>query len=65
MRTYTDLHEATYREIVEPLGEWANDFDIEAIADEAIEGIGTGINYRLRLREDIDFWDVVEKHAIA
>lgn len=65
MTTYTDRHEATYREIIEPLGEWADNFDIEAIADEALEGIGTGTNYRLRLRGDIDFWDVVEKHAIA
>ena len=65
MRTYTDLNEATYREIIEPLGEWADDHDIEAIADEVIEGIGTGTDYRLRLRDGIDFWDVVEKHAIA
>lgn len=68
MTTYTTYEEAVQREIIEPLGEWVEDFDIEAIADEVIVSVGEGVNYRFTLEEGFEehdtFWGVVAKHAL-
>ena len=64
MTTYTTRNEAIDREIIEPLGEYANEHDIDAIADEVLTTTGEGIAYRYTLREDVDFWDVVAQHAL-
>lgn len=66
MTTYTTRTEAIEREIIEPLGEYADDHDIDAIADETIIETGEGVNLRFMTREDLDhddFWAIVEKHA--
>ena len=64
MTTYTSRNESIAREITAPLGEYADEFDIDAIADEVLETIGEGNEYRYQAREDVDFWEIVEKHAL-
>ena len=64
MRTYINRNEAINAEIIEPLGEFVNDYDVEAIADEALTGIIIGNEYFITPREDVDFWDIVEAHAL-
>lgn len=64
MTTYTTYDEAIQREIIEPLGEYASEFDIDAIAEEVLTTTGEGIDYRFIPREDVDFWEIVEKHAL-
>lgn len=64
MTTYTTRNEAVQREIIEPLSEYANEHDIDAIADAVLTTTGEGIDYRYTLREDVDFWDVVAQHAL-
>ena len=58
--TYTTRNEAVQREIIEPLGEWAAEHDVDAIADQLIKTEGEGFY----LDEDADFWAVVEAHAL-
>lgn len=64
MRTYINQNDAINAEIIEPLGEFVNDFDVEAIADETLTGIIIGNEYFITPREDVDFWDIVEAHAL-
>ena len=64
MTTYTTRNGAIDREIISPLGEYAAQHDIDAIADEVLTTTGEGIDYRYTLREDVDFWDVVAQHAL-
>ena len=64
MNTYTSRNGAINAEIIEPLGEFVDDYDIDAIADEALETIGECGEYRYQVREDVDFWDIVEAHAL-
>lgn len=64
MTTYTTRNEAIDREIIQPLGEYADQFDIDAIADQVLVSIGEGINYRFTTSDDVDFWDVVAQHEI-
>lgn len=64
MTTYTTRDEAIDREITTPLGEYAAQHDVEAIADEVLTTTGEGTDYRYTLREDVDFWDVVAQHAL-
>ena len=75
--TYTTRTEAIEREIVEALGDYADEFMIDAIADEVLEWIdGRGANpyyptatwlpaqgYRLSV-DTREFWDVVQRHAV-
>ena len=63
MNTYTTRDEAITREIIEPLGEYANDHDTEAIAGEVITTTGEGIELRYHLNEDVDFWEIVAANA--
>lgn len=59
-------------EIIPALGEFAADFDLDAIADGAFEltadyngdGVQTGNAYYVE-REGVDFWDVVESADIS
>lgn len=64
MNTYTTHDEAVQREIIEPLGEFADEHDIDAIADEVIVEVGEGVDYGFTIDEDADFWAIVEKHAL-
>lgn len=64
MITYTTRNEAIDQEIITPLGEYADQHDVDAIADEVLTTTGEGTDYRYTLREDIDFWDVVAQHAL-
>lgn len=71
---YTTREEAIEREIVEAIeatGEATRgEFDIDAIADETLAWEdGTGHEHPLnhqgyQIRDDIDFWAVVAKHAL-
>lgn len=72
MTTYTTREEAVQREIIEPLGEYAAEHDVEAIADavlywhDEVRKDGStwlpGCGYRLN--QEVDFWEIVEKHAL-
>lgn len=64
MTTYTTRNEAIDREIIQPLGEYAGQFDIDAIADQVLVSVGEGIDYRFTTNDDVDFWDVVAQHEI-
>ena len=81
MTVYSTPQEAIDRVIIPSLGEWAEGFDIQAIADEIIvehvaarevwdsykrapvEMIDTGAS-GYKIRDDIDFWEVVAKHDL-
>lgn len=64
MTTYTTRNEAIDREIIQPLGEYAGQFDIDAIADQVLVSVGEGIDYRFTTNDDVDFWDVVAQNEI-
>lgn len=64
MNTYTDRNEAIHNEIILALGEYADEHNIDAIADEVLISIGEGTQYRIILNEDVDFWAVVEANAL-
>lgn len=64
MTTYETRNEAVQREIIEPLGEWAEEHDIDAIADELIVCYATGPNAVYSVDEDADFWAVVAANTI-
>ncbi|MCT1819342.1 hypothetical protein M3B96_10370 [Corynebacterium propinquum] len=64
MDTYTTRNEAIHYEIELPLGEYADEHDIDAIADEVLTTTGEGVDYRWTIDEDVDFWAIVEKHAL-
>lgn len=64
MNTYTTRNEAIEAEIITPLGEFADEYDIDAIADEVLTTTGEGVDYGFTIDEDADFWAIVEKHAL-
>lgn len=65
-RLYVTRDECIQREIVEPLGEYAADHDIEGIAVEVVETVGTGTQLRFRVApEPLEFWGVVRRHAVT
>lgn len=72
--TYTTRTEAIESEIVAALGEHADQHDIDAIADAALEFVDgcdadrdayilTRQGYRLTVEHD-EFWAIVQKHAL-
>lgn len=63
MTTYTTRDEAITREIIEPLGEWAAQHDIDAIAETYLTTTGEGTTYAWTAREELDFWAVAEANA--
>lgn len=64
MTTYARRDEAITREIIEPLGEYAAEHDIDAIADQLIICEDNGLNAEYRLDEDADFWNIVASNAL-
>lgn len=64
MTTYARRDEAVLREIIEPLGEWANEYDVDAIADKLVICDGSGLNPVYSLDQDADFWAVVAVNAL-
>ncbi|MHB2252967.1 hypothetical protein [Corynebacterium aurimucosum] len=60
MNTYTTRDEAVQREIIEPLGEYANEHDVDTIADELIIAVDDGFH----LNQDADFWGIVAANAL-
>ena len=72
MTTYTTREEAIAQEITAALGQYADEHDIDAIADEVlywhdeVREDGSiwlpGCGYRRN--QEVDFWEVVEKHAL-
>ena len=63
MNTYATRDEAVQREIIEPLGEYANEHNIEGIEEQVIITTGEGTELRYKLIEDVDFWDIVAANA--
>lgn len=66
MTTYSTRNEAIQREIIEPLGEYADQHDIDAIADETIgsrrpEG-RANVEFFCTVDTD-EFWEIVQRHA--
>lgn len=67
---YTTISDYIAQEVAPALGEWKDDYDMEAIAHEMLEWHSEphplgGINadtFGLVVREDVDFWDVVQRH---
>ena len=64
MNTYSTRNEAIDRLIIEPLGEFADEHDIDAIADELLTTTGEGVDYRWTIDEGADFWDVVANNQL-
>lgn len=63
MNTYTTRDEAITREIIEPLGEYANEHNIEEIEEQVIITTGEGTELRYHLNEDVDLWEIVAANA--
>lgn len=64
MTTYARRDDAITREIIEPLGEYAAEYDIDAIADQLIVCEDTGLNAEYSLDEGADFWGIVAANAL-
>ena len=64
MNLYSTRDDAIHYEIILALGEYADEHDIEAIADQVLTTTGEGIYYRYHLDEDVNFWAVVEANAL-
>lgn len=64
MNTYTDRNEAIHNEIITALGDYADEHDIDAIADQVLTITGEGKNFRVIVNEDVDFWAIVEANAL-
>lgn len=60
MTTYTTRNEAVQREIIEPLGEWAEEHNIDAIADQLIKAEDDGFT----IDQDADYWAVVAANTL-
>jgi len=61
---YETRTEAIQREIIEVLGEYADQHDIDTIADQVITPDGEGIAKRFIIRDDVDFWEIVTNNAL-
>lgn len=64
MTTYARRDDAITREIIEPLGEYANEHDVDAIADALIICEDNGLNAEFYIDPDADFWAVVAANAL-
>ena len=60
MTTITTRNEAVQREIIEPLGEWAEEHNIDAIADQLIKAEDDGFT----IDQDADYWAVVAANTL-
>lgn len=64
MTSYTTKQDAIQAEIIDVIGVGAADeYDIDAIADQVLTSEGTGFEYRIVVDETVDFWAVVEAAA--
>lgn len=69
---YSDRVDAIQKEIIDPLGEYASDHDIDAIAEDILEWVeekndqGQILTNKsgYKVKDDVDFWQVVEANAI-
>lgn len=70
---YQTIEDVIDYDIKPALDEWWEDYDLEAIAEEAYElvtnedengGIQIGNPYYVS-RDDVDFWDVVQAHDMT
>lgn len=62
---YTTYNDALHHEVIVPLGEHVDDFDVNAIGEEVIGTEGTGVDYCFVCTVDeTEFWKIVERHAI-
>ena len=64
MTTYTNRNDAIHNEITQALGTYADQHDIDAIADAVLESKETKKGYVFSLNEDVDFWEIVEANAL-
>ena len=60
MTTYATRDEAIHHEIIVPLGEFAHEHDIEAIAGEVLGGYVDGYQVMVDINA---FWEIVQKHV--
>lgn len=60
MTTYETRNEAITREIIEPLGEYAQEHNIDAIADTLIQAEDEGFT----IDQGADFWAVVAANTL-
>lgn len=58
---YTTIGDVISYEVVPALGEFVDDFDVEAIAREAFEYVDGAFVQR----EDVDFWEVAKAHDVS
>lgn len=63
MTAYTTREEAINAEIIAPLGEYADQHNIDAIADKVLTTTGEGTTYRWALNTNVDFWQTVANNA--
>lgn len=61
--TYSTVNEAVHYEIITPLNEYVDEFDIEAITDDLIIHGREPVNPEFCIDPDKDFWAVVESNA--
>lgn len=64
MTTYTNRNDAIHNEITLALGDYADQHNIDAIADAVLEAQETDKGYVFFLNEDVDFWEIVEANAL-
>ena len=64
MTSYTTKQDAIQAEIIDVIEAsgvaTADEYDIDAIADQVLTSEGTGTKYRIVVDETVDFWAVVE-----
>ena len=67
MTSYTTKQDAIQAEIIDVIEAsgvaTADEYDIDAIADQVLTSEGTGFEYRSVVDETVDFWAVVEAAA--
>lgn len=53
--------------LVDALGEFFGDYDIDAICDEVLEPVSDGLKYYFVEKDlaESEFWNIVAKHDIA
>lgn len=62
--TYARRQDIIAQEILAPLGEYANEHDVDAIADALIICEDNGLNAEFFIDPDADFWEVVAANAL-
>ena len=62
--TYARRDDAIHNEIILTLGDYAQDHNIDAIADQLIICDGSGLNPEYSLNPDADFWGIVAANAL-